>query len=109
MDFSDYLLGEHIKNARIKKELTQEALAELLDITPTHVKHIESGHRKPSIDILFRTAKLLDMSVDNVIFAGNEDRLIKSEINEINNLLTKCEKREIAIAKDMIFSLIKNR
>jgi len=109
MEFSDYLPGEHIKNARIKKELAQEALAELLDITPTHVKHIESGHGKPSIDILFRTAKLLDMSVDNVIFADNEDRLIKSEINEINNLLTKCEKRELSIAKDTIFSLIKNR
>lgn len=109
MNFSDYLLGEHIKNARIKKELTQEALAELLEITPTHVKHIESGHRKPSIEILFRTAKLLDMSVDNVIFADVDDKIIKSEINEINNLLTKCEKKELAVAKDIIFSLIKNR
>lgn len=109
MDFSDYLLGEHIKNARIKKELTQEALAELLDITPTHVKHIESGHRKPSIDILFKTAKILDMSVDNVIFRDNENNLIKTEINEINYLLTKCEKREITVVKDMLFSLIKNR
>lgn len=109
MDFSDYLLGEHIKNARIKKELTQEDLAELLEITPTHVKHIESGHRKPSIEILFKTAKILDMSVDNVIFSDNDDRTIKSEINEINNLLTKCEKKELAVAKDVIFSLLRNR
>lgn len=109
MDFSDYLLGEHIKNARIKKELTQEELAEILEITPTHVKHIESGHRKPSIEILFKTAKILDMSVDNVIFSDNDDRTIKSEINEINNLLTKCEKKELAVVKDVIFSLLRNR
>ena len=109
MDFSDYLLGEHIKNARIKKELTQESLAELLDITPTHVKHIESGHRKPSIEILFRIAKILDMSVDNVIFSDSDDNLTKEKINEINNLLIKCNKKELAVAKDLIFSLIKNR
>lgn len=109
MDFSDFLLGEHIKSARIKKELTQEELAELLDITPTHVKHIESGHRKPSIEILFKAAKILDMSVDNVIFSDTDDELKKSNINEINNLLLKCETKEIAITKDIIFSLLKHR
>ena len=109
MDFSDFLLGEHIKSARIKKALTQEELAELLDITPTHVKHIESGHRKPSIEILFKAAKILDMSVDNVIFSDNNDMSIKSEIKEISNLLLKCKKRELAVTKDMIYSLIKNQ
>ncbi len=109
MNFSDYFLGEHIKISRIKKELTQEALAELLEITPTHVKHIESGHRKPSIEILFRAAKILDMSIDSVIFSDTNDNMRKAEINEINNLLTKCEKKELSVVKDIVFSLIKNR
>ena len=46
-------LGEAIRAARIRRGLTQEALAELLDITPIHLKNIESSRRKPSVPLLF--------------------------------------------------------
>ena len=36
-------LGEAIRAARMRKGLTQEALAELLDITPIHLKNMESA------------------------------------------------------------------
>ena len=42
-------LRETIRNERKNKRITQEELAEMLEVSPTHVKHIESGHRKPSI------------------------------------------------------------
>ena len=47
---------------------TQEELAEMLEVSPTHVKHIESGHRKPSVEILFALAKILNISLDEVVF-----------------------------------------
>lgn len=47
------LLREAIRNERKDKRITQEELAEMLEVSPTHIKHIESGHRKPSIEILF--------------------------------------------------------
>ena len=62
------ILGNAIRAARISNNLSQEELAELVDITPTHLKHIESEHRKPSIEVLFRLAKVLNMSVDNILF-----------------------------------------
>ena len=49
-----------------------EKLAEKLEVSPTHVKHIESGHRKPSIEILFEIAKILNISLDSVVFSKNE-------------------------------------
>ncbi len=52
---------------RKNKRITQEELAELLDVTPTHVKHIESGHRKPSIEILLDLAKILNFSLDSMV------------------------------------------
>ena len=55
-------LGKAVKLARQRKNLSQETLAEILDITPTHLKHIESGHRNPSVDLLFRMARALQMS-----------------------------------------------
>lgn len=65
-------LREAIRNERKNKRITQEELAEMLEVSPTHVKHIESGHRKPSVEILFALAKILNISLDEVVFPKNE-------------------------------------
>ena len=65
-------IGERIKSLRNERGLTQEELAEMLEVSPTHVKHIESGHRKPSIEILFEITKILNISLDGVVFSKNE-------------------------------------
>lgn len=49
----DGLLGDTIRQARMDNKMTQEQLAEAINISPTHMKHIESEHRKPSVDVLF--------------------------------------------------------
>lgn len=70
-------LGEAIRAARIRKGLTQEALSELLDITPVHLKNIESSRRKPSVPLLFALMELLDFSVDALVFPErSEDGVI---------------------------------
>ena len=61
-------LGEAIRAARIRRGLTQEALAELLDITPIHLKNMESSRRNPSVPLLFQMMELLDFSVDELVF-----------------------------------------
>ena len=61
-------LGEAIRAARMKKGLTQEVLAERLDITPIHLKNIEGHRRLPSVPLLFELMKILDLSVDELVF-----------------------------------------
>lgn len=81
-------LQKAIRQERKSKRITYEELAEMLDISPTHIKHIESGHRKPSIEILFEIARVLNLSLDGVVFPkditqsdltrGKIDRLLDS-------------------------------
>ncbi len=40
------LLREAIRKGRKNKKITQEELAEKLEVSPTHVKHIESHRLK---------------------------------------------------------------
>lgn len=103
---NDNLLGVSIKNARLKKKFSQETLAELLDITPTHIKHIESGRRKPSIEILFKLAEILDFSIDNIIFSngGDKERLIKS----IDNKLCTMTKQQLMLTENIIDAIKKS-
>lgn len=68
MSAEKWQLGEAIRSARLRRGLTQEALAELLDITPIHLKNMESSRRKPSVPLLFQMMEILDFSVDALVF-----------------------------------------
>lgn len=100
-------LGNAIRQSRIENKLTQEELAELVGITPTHLKHIESEHRKPSIDVLFKFATQLHLSLDSLLFTTNEtgDRL--QQYNEIQFLLQDCSSRELRAILAALRELVK--
>ena len=88
-------LGSAIRNARINSKITQEELAEMLGVTPTHLKHIESEHRKPSIEVLFMLSHILHMSLDALFLDYDCDYEKKRLISEINLMLSDCEPRDL--------------
>ena len=55
-------IGRRIKEAREKKQLTQEQLAELVDLSPMHVSVIERGVKLPKLETLINIANVLNVS-----------------------------------------------
>ena len=93
-------LGEAIRAARMRKGLTQEALSELLDITPIHLKNIESSRRKPSVPLLFALMEMLDFSVDALVFPQRDacgvihaDGLTEEELAAVERLVDVMRRR----------------
>lgn len=76
MRVEDRRLGEAIRSARMRKGLTQEALAEQLDVTLIHLKNIEGSRRKPSVPLLFHLMEILDFSVDALVFPERSEEVI---------------------------------
>lgn len=99
-------LGCAIRKARIEHQLSQEELAELVDITPTHMKHIESEHRKPSLSVLFDLVSVLSISLDSLLIPE------KSKENELFQkamlLLGKCNDKQLKISIALLEALLKN-
>ena len=60
-------LAHNLKVEWAKNELTQEKLAELSGISPKHITKIESGKVSPSIYIVYKLAKILNTSIDNLV------------------------------------------
>ena len=60
-------VGQRIKAAREKKHLTQEDLAALVEISPTHVSVIERGMKIPRMDTFVAIANVLGVSVDSLL------------------------------------------
>lgn len=60
-------IGGKIKRYRIKQNLTQEKLAEILDMSVAHISYIENAQRTPSVKLLRRLALALKVSVKDLI------------------------------------------
>ena len=63
-------LGGQIRIAREHAGLTQEKLAEQLDISTNHLSAIERGVYGISVDNLRKLCRLLDVSADYLLFGS---------------------------------------
>lgn len=60
-------LAYNIKVERAKHELTQEKLAELAGISAKHITKIENLKVTPSIYIVYKIAKIFNISLDDLL------------------------------------------
>lgn len=72
--------AEKLVHYRTNKNMTQKALAEALDITPTRLNYWEKGKREPDIQMIGQLAKILDVSANVLI--GLEEETKKSPMPE---------------------------
>lgn len=71
------IAGEIIKQERIKRNLSQEELGKLLNVTKVSVCGYETGTRTPTIDTLKAICQVLNISSDSII--GNNTFFVKEE------------------------------
>lgn len=60
-------IGLKIKERRKQLGITQEHIANVLDVNPSHVSNIECGRANPSLTALVKIANTLECSVDYFI------------------------------------------
>ncbi len=72
-------IGNIIREARLNQGLTQEELAELVDVTPAYIGHIERNQRSFSLQTLVRLVTELDIDM-NYLFSEtvptDDDKII---------------------------------
>lgn len=64
MHFDRVAYGERIKRLRTSKELTQEQLAEKINVSRTYIAKIENGLQTGPIEIAIELAVFFDVSMD---------------------------------------------
>lgn len=75
-------VGKNIKNIRKNRGITQQQLADLINMHRSNYSKVETGQREISISALAKIAKYFNVSVDDLIQNKNE---IPQEI-EIKNI-----------------------
>lgn len=104
MELDYKAIGKRIKIARIKADLTQERLAERINISPTHLSNIETGTTRVSLSTMVSIANALSVTSDDLLC----DSIVMAKAQfekDIALSLEDCDEYEIRIVKDMIASL----
>lgn len=81
-------VGLRIKEAREAKNLTQEDLAALVDLSPTHISVIERGIKAVKLDKFVAIANALDVSADTLL-VDVVTRSVDGVTNELSEAIKK--------------------
>lgn len=99
MDY--YAIGQRIRKIRKARGLSQEKLAEMVDISTTHMSHIETANTKMSLPTFVKIASALEVRTDELLY---EDNLKSRSISMafIGELLDSCTIQQVRIIEDIV-------
>ena len=91
LDFG--LIGQRIKEVRSDKKLTQEYLAEKVQLYPTSISRLENGHMMVKLETIYAIAQVLDVGLQDLLCDlftySKEDAKLHEELNcYISNMST---------------------
>ena len=100
MDY--YKIGQRIRKIRKAHGLSQEELAEKVDISTTHMSHIETGNTKLSLPVLVDIAATLEVRTDALLNDGSATT--GTALDEIATVLERCSAQEAKLIADIVKS-----
>ena len=104
MELNYKAIGKRIKIARIRADLTQEQLAEAVDLSPTHLSNIETGTTRVSLTSIVNLANALSVTVDDFLCDSEIKARVQFE-KDLADIIADCDEYEIRMIKDMAEAL----
>ena len=100
------IFGKNVKYYRKKLKLSQEKLAEKLDITSKHLSNIETGATFVSAELLEKFSKQLFVSASLLFYSIGDTSLDDSIVTKIDKIIdSECVKTSSAIKMQTRFLL----
>ena len=99
-------LGQIIKKARKRCNLTIEALADKIDVSERYLYRIENEGKKPSFDVLYKMIRCLSISSDSIFYPEKPSK--ESEIEDLVRMLHNCYERDLGIIKATVIAMNDN-
>ena len=98
-----YEIGQRIRRFRKIQSLSQEQLAERVNISTTHMSHIETGNTKLSLPVLVHSAQALHTTTDELLFDSCHFQK-ESALHEIQTVLDACSPPQAKIISEIVKS-----
>lgn len=96
------ILGKRIREERMRIGLTQEQIAEYIDVSTTYIGFIERGERSVTLEKLALLAECFRVPVDSLLHEIPSDPMAKEKNEQLLYLWERASLDE----QDMILSII---
>ena len=96
MDLDYQAIGVRIRRFRKEQRLTQQTLAELSEIEPSNISHIERGATKLSLPTIVNIANALGITVNDLLCDSLTEEKASYE-REVASILVDCSHSELRI------------
>lgn len=94
-------LGKRLRQERHKMNLTQEKLAEKIEVSDAYIGQIERGERSLSLETLVKLANQLGVTVDYLLHDSieiNDDQFM----NQVRQIMMERSPKEKQLALDIL-------
>ena len=102
-------IGQRVKQCREDVGLTQEKLAELIDLGDKHISAIECGAAGVSLPVLRRLCKVLSVSADKILFGVEEEEpqdKRAAEVHVLGERLSRLSDYEFDTAREILDKIL---
>lgn len=89
-------IGTRIAEIRRQHKVTQEALADMLGVSPKHISHVENATSCLSLKNIIRFCTIFDCSMDYIIFGKQNNAALSKLPDEIVKILNTGNDEDIA-------------
>ena len=97
-------IGSFLKELRKTKNITQEQLAEQLNVSGRTVSRWETGTNMPDISLLVEIADFFDVSIPEIINGERKNETMEKEVKEVAEMLSDYAGAE----KEMLLGRVRN-
>ncbi len=101
------IIGVRLKQARLNRKITQEQLAEKLDVSVTYISRIERGSTNINLKRLSEICDILSITEGEILNGTSKTSPIYLS-KEFNDLLKNCPPEKIDLVYKMAELIIKH-
>ncbi len=96
MSLNFNIIGTRLKQARLNKKITQEKLAEMIDVSVTYISRIERGSTNINLKRLSEICDILGVT-EGEILNGTSSNSPTYMTKEFNDLLKSCPTEKVTL------------
>ncbi|MBR1692976.1 MAG: helix-turn-helix transcriptional regulator [Lachnospiraceae bacterium] len=99
-------IGSFLKELRKGKNLTQENLAELLNVSNRTISRWETGSNMPDIGMLIEIADFYDISIPEIIEGERKSEIMNQEARDTAIKMAEYSQNEVKVGKQEVISYL---
>ena len=99
-------VGKRIKIVRQRNGLTQDQLAEQVGLSPKYISGIERGVENPTMDILLRVAKALEVEPYDLFLFGESEESEKALRKGIEKMVREADREKLQLYFDVMRNIL---